>query len=58
MNGQEFYNIFKNYKDVTLNRNGFSVSFDSPKHAMEAFKDLVDVLKTMDKNQTEEKAKE
>ncbi len=52
MNGQEFYEIFKNYKEVTLNRTGISVSFDSPQHAMEAFKELCSVL---EKQRLEEK---
>ena len=41
--------ILKNYTDIQLNKNGFTIRFDSQKHAMEAFKDLTATLKEMEK---------
>ncbi len=52
MSGAEFNEIFKNYREVTLNRKGFTVSFDSPENAIKAYSDLCKVL---EKQRQEEK---
>lgn len=46
--------IFKDYRDVRLTKDGFSVSFDSVKDAMKAFDLLTESLKEMDKDNIEE----
>ncbi len=45
MSGQDFYEIFKNYKDVELTKKGLSITFDSREHAAEAYKALNSTLK-------------
>ncbi len=44
MNEKDFNEIFKNYELVTLNKKGFTVTFDNPAHAYEAFKGLTKIL--------------
>ncbi len=50
MDEKSFMEIFKNYKDVNLTKTGFTVSFDSREHAMEAFKNLCEVLREVEKD--------
>ncbi|MBR3517938.1 MAG: hypothetical protein IKN07_13990 [Lachnospiraceae bacterium] len=41
--------IFKNYTDIQLNKDGFTIKFDNSKHAMEAYKGLTETLKEIDR---------